>query len=69
VQNKAMSDLICCKHKPTPRDIAQIEDFKRYLKILGQGQDEFHLSHAEAQRYAAMEVYGDVHCEGELDGR
>jgi hypothetical protein len=59
-----MGDLICRKHKPTPRDLAQIEDFKRYMQIVNQGQDEFHLSYRTAQGYAAMEVYGDPFCEG-----
>jgi hypothetical protein len=57
--------LTCRKHKkPTPHDLAVIADFKRYLQIVAEGQDEFHLSLAQARRYAAMEVYGDVNCEG-----
>ena len=64
-----MSDNVCRAGKATERDLAQIEDFKRYMQILNQGQDEFHLSYREAQNYAAMEVYGDPFCEGQCEDR
>jgi hypothetical protein len=56
--------VVCGKHKQAPGDLAAIDDFKRYLQIVAEGQDEFQLSRAQASRYAAIEVYGDVNCEG-----
>lgn len=63
-QDSRLEGVIVCGAVPTEADLRQIERYRQYLKITREGK-QFGLSRAKARELAAMEVYGDVNCEGD----